>query len=168
MIFRMPQQTMPEALSLQIVPFEPRYRQAFYTLNKAWIDAYFVMEPKDHEALEHPERSVLEPGGQILVALEGGIPVGVCALMVSERPGCRFELAKMGVDPVYQGRGIGKALCKAALEKARELGARKLYLESNTVLKPALALYRSLGFREVTGGTSPYKRSNIQMEVELF
>ncbi len=163
-------QTMPqaEAPPLQIVPFEPRYRQAFYALNKAWIDVYFVMEPKDHEALEHPERSVLEPGGEILVALSGGKPVGVCALMVSDRPGCRFELAKMGVDPGYQGRGIGRALCKAALDKARERGARKVFLESNTVLKPALALYRSLGFREVFGGASPYKRSNIQMEVELW
>lgn len=160
--------TAAEAPSLEIVPFEPRYRQAFYELNKAWIDQYFVMEPKDHEALEHPERSVLQPGGEILVALADGKPVGVCALMVSDRPGCRFELAKMGVDPAWQGRGIGRALGRAALDKARQLGARKVFLESNRVLKPALALYHNLGFREVTGGTSPYKRSDIQMEVDLF
>lgn len=160
---------MPEAEvpSLQIVPFEPRYRRAFYELNKAWIDAYFTMEPKDHESLEHPERSVLKPGGQILVALVADKPVGVCALMVCDRPGYRFELAKMGVDPAYRGRGIGKALCLAALDLARELGARKVFLESNTVLEPAIGLYRSLGFREVTVGASPYRRSNIQMEVEL-
>lgn len=87
--------------------------------------------------------------------------------MVSDRPGCRFELAKMGVDPAYQGRGIGKALGRAALDKARLLGARKVFLESNRVLKPALALYHSLGFREVVGSPSPYQRSDIQMEVEL-
>lgn len=56
--------TEAQAPSVQIVPFEPRYRTAFYELNKAWIDQYFVMEPKDHEALEHPERSVLAPGGK--------------------------------------------------------------------------------------------------------
>ena len=152
---------------LAIVAFEPRYKKAFYELNKAWIDRYFTMEPKDHETLGHPERTILEPGGHILVALTGGKPVGVCALLVSDRPGCRFELGKMGVAPNSQGRGIGRALCIAALETARRQGAQKVYLESNTLLEPAIRLYRSLGFREVDAGASPYKRSNIQMEVDL-
>ena len=156
------------AADLVIVAYEPRYKKAFYELNKAWIDRYFTMEAKDYETLEHPERAILEPGGHILVALEGERPVGVCAMIVSARPGSPFELAKMGVDPGFQGRGIGRALVVAALEWAREQGARKVFLESNTVLKPALALYRSLGSREVSGSASPYKRSDIQMEVELY
>lgn len=163
----MQQKPDPGAPDLEIVAYEPRFKRAFYDLNKAWIDQYFAMEPKDHETLGHPERSILEPGGHILVALAGGKPVGVCALIVSDRPGCRFELGKMGVDPRFQGRGIGRALCLTALETARRHGAEKVYLESNTILEPAIALYRSLGFREVTGGASPYRRSNIRMEVVL-
>lgn len=157
-----------QAPALQIVPFEPRYRSAFYDLNRAWIERYFTMEAKDHETLGHPELSIIEPGGHILVALAGEQPVGVCALMVSDRPGCGFELAKMGVDPAFQGRGIGRALCRAALEMARQFGAQRVYLESNTILGPALHLYRSLGFRQVDAGASPYRRSNIQMEVDLY
>lgn len=164
----MQQKPSTPAADLDIVAFEPCYKKAFYDLNKAWIDRYFTMEPKDFETLEHPEQSILEPGGHILVALQGATPVGVCALIVSERPGCRYELGKMGVEPAWQGRGIGRALVVAALQWAREHGAQKVFLESNTVLKPALALYRSLGFREVPGGTSPYQRSDIQMEVELY
>ena len=83
----------PRAADLVIVAFEPRYKKAFYELNKAWIDRYFTMEAKDYETLEHPERAILEPGGHILVALDGERPVGVCALLVSDRPGCRFGLA---------------------------------------------------------------------------
>ena len=164
----MQQKPVSPAADLEIVAFEPRFKKAFYELNKAWIDRYFTMEPKDYETLEHPEKSILEPGGHILIALQGSTPVGVCALIVSERPGCRYELGKMGVDPQFQGRGIGRALVLAALAWAREHGAQKVFLESNTVLTPALSLYRSLGFREVTGGTSPYQRSDIQMEVELY
>jgi len=163
----MSQKPDARAADLVIVAYEPRYKEAFYQLNKAWIDRYFTMEPKDHETLGHPERNILEPGGHILVALTGGKPVGVCALLVSDRPGCRFELGKMGVAPEAQGRGIGRALCLAALETARRHGARKVYLESNTILEPAIRLYRSLGFRDVDAGASPYKRSNIQMEVVL-
>lgn len=163
----MQQKPHSQVADLEIVAFEPRYKKAFYDLNKAWIDRYFAMEPKDFETLEHPEQSILEPGGHILIALQGATPVGVCALIVSERPGCRYELGKMGVDPAWQGRGIGRALCLAALETARRHGAQKVYLESNTILEPAIRLYRSLGFREVPGGTSPYKRSDIQMEVVL-
>ncbi|RYY25293.1 MAG: MarR family transcriptional regulator, partial [Chitinophagaceae bacterium] len=49
----------------------------------------------------------------------------------------------------------------------RELGARKVYLESNTKLEPAINLYYKLGFKKIAGAPSPYERCNIQMELEL-
>ncbi|MEE8062491.1 MAG: GNAT family N-acetyltransferase, partial [Gemmatimonadales bacterium] len=78
--------------------------------------------------------------------------------------GDRYELAKMAVSPEAQGKGIGWLLGQAVLDRARELGATTVYLESNTVLEPAIALYRKLGFKRVTGAPSPYARCNIQME----
>lgn len=50
---------------------------------------------------------------------------------------------------------------------AKELGASKIYLESNTILKPAIQLYQKLGFQKIVGRTTPYKRCNIQMELIL-
>ena len=74
----------------------------------------------------------------------------------------------MGVDPEYQGRQIGKKLGIAAIDKARELGAVRLFLLSNRKLKPAIALYRALGFKEVSiPEETHYMRSDIQMELEL-
>ncbi|MNU10588.1 hypothetical protein D3C72_2578290 [compost metagenome] len=47
------------------------------------------------------------------------------------------------------------------------MGGKKLYLESNTNLKPAIRLYEKLGFKKVTGNLSPYKRVDIQMALDL-
>jgi ribosomal protein S18 acetylase RimI-like enzyme len=58
-------------------------------------------------------------------------------------------------------------LGKAAAEKARSLGAKKLYLESNTILQPAISLYYKLGFQKVVRRETPYERCNIQMELVL-
>ena len=76
-----------------------------------------------------------------------------------------FELAKMAVSPTAQGLGIGWLLGQACIERARSLGVRRLYLESNTRLKPAISLYHKLGFRKVAGPPSPYERCDIQMEL---
>lgn len=78
-----------------------------------------------------------------------------------------YELAKMAVAPTVQGKSIGWLLGQAALEQARSAGANKLYLESNTVLRPAINLYQKLGFRKIAGHPTPYQRCNIQMELNL-
>lgn len=152
---------------IRIVPYEHGYRKAFYTLNKLWIDRYFEMEPRDEQILGDPETHILNPGGHILVALSGATPVGVCALLVTDRPGYDYELTKMGVAPDYQERRIGWRLAEAVLALARKNGARRIFLESSTRLPVALNLYRKLGFREIRGGRSPYKRSDIRMGITL-
>ena len=65
------------------------------------------------------------------------------------------------------GKGIGWLLSIAAINKARQLGGKTIYLESNTVLKPAINLYQKLGFQKVVRKPSPYNRCNIQMELSL-
>ena len=72
----------------------------------------------------------------------------------------------MAVDEKYRGQKIGKALGEAAIEKAHTFGAHKIILYSNTILTPAIGLYRKLGFVEVPVD-GPYKRSNIKMELKF-
>lgn len=152
---------------IQLVPYTPEYQEVFKQLNEAWIRQYFKLEDKDYESLDHPEETILDKGGQIIVALWKGRPVGVCALIKSDYSKYPYELAKMGVAPEARGLGIGYRLGLAIIENAKELGARNLFLESNTILEPAISLYRKLGFKEIQGYTSPYERSNIQMLLEL-
>ena len=76
-----------------------------------------------------------------------------------------FELAKMAVEPAAQGRGYGDRLVEAAVEFARAAGARRIILVSNTLLGPALNLYRKHGFRDVPlDPANGYTRADIQLE----
>ena len=156
-----------ESKDVKIVEYKPEYQQAFRELNVEWISKYFEMEEADYKALDNPEDYILKKGGKILVALYENEPVGVCALIKMNNSEYDFEMAKMAVSPKAQGKSIGWLLGKAIAEKAKELGAKKIYLESNTILKPAINLYYKLGFEKVFGLETPYKRCNIQMELVL-
>lgn len=91
--------------------------------------------------------------------------VGTCALIKLDDH--RYELAKMAVTEKAKGKGIGWLLGQAAINKARELRAEAVFLESNTILEPAIKLYQKLGFQKIVGQPSPYQRCNIQMELKL-
>ena len=152
-----------ESGQVEIVDFQPRWQPAFRKLNEEWITKYFRMEESDYKALDHPKEYILDKGGHIYMALYKGEPMATCALIPMDDGG--FELAKMAVSPRAQGLGIGWLIGKACIEKARALGAPRVYLESNTALKPAINLYHKLGFRKAAGPPSPYERCNIQMEL---
>jgi len=156
-----------EAKAVQIVEFKPEYRKAFKELNQEWIEKYFKMEKADFLALDNPESYILEKGGNILFATYDGQIAGVCALIKLDSLDYDFELAKMAVSPAFQGKGIGYILGQAIIKKAKEYKAKNLYLESNTILKPAIQLYQKLGFEKIKGKPSPYERSNIQMVLNL-
>jgi len=153
--------------NIEIVDYQTKYRDAFSSLNKEWIDAYFTMEEEDEKALYNPEEYIIDKGGYILVVLLDDRPIAVCALIKLYQSKHDYELAKMAVSPQYHGRGIGYLLGKAVVNKAKSLNAKSLFLESNTILEPAINLYRKLGFVEVPIKDSPYKRSNIQMVLFL-
>ncbi|MGZ3767017.1 MAG: bifunctional helix-turn-helix transcriptional regulator/GNAT family N-acetyltransferase [Mucilaginibacter sp.] len=154
-----------ESSKVTLIDYTPEYKKAFKQLNEEWIALHFRMEESDHKALDHPQEYIIDKGGHIFIALYGGEAVGACAIIKMDDK--KFELAKMAVSPKAQGKSIGTLLGRACIEKVRELGADTLYLESNTKLKPAISLYRKLGFEKITGPPSPYERSNIQMELKL-
>lgn len=161
------QKKLRESLDVEIVDYNPKYQAAFRSLNEEWISTYFEMEAADYKALDDPEAYILSKGGKIFVALYNGEPLGVCALIKMEDPVYDFEMAKMAVSPKAQGKNMGWLLGKAIILAAKDMGASKLYLESNTILKPAINLYHKLGFQKIIGRPTPYKRCNIQMELDL-
>lgn len=161
------QKKIRESKDVKIVEYKPEYQEAFRALNVEWISTYFEMEEADYKALDNPDEYILKKGGKILVALYDNEPVGVCALIKTNVHDYDFEMAKMAVSPKAQGKNIGWLLGQAIVEKAKDLGAKKIYLESNTILKPAINLYYKLGFEKVFGLETPYKRCNIQMELVI-
>jgi putative acetyltransferase len=153
---------------IQIRPFQPGDETPFRTLNEAWISKYFTIEDADRILLEHPVANIVQAGGHIVMAMAGHKAIGCCALLANG-PG-EFELAKMAVLESERGRGIGRRIIEYTINYARSLGARRLYLETNSKLANAIHLYEAVGFRHVSPGElppTPYARADVFMEMKL-
>ena len=161
----MEQKKIREQPEIEFVPYSRKYKKAFKDLNIEWIKDYFEVEEADLRILDNPEGYVINKGGHIVMALYKNRPVGTCALIKMENG--TFELSKMAVSPSVRGKGIGYLLGQHMIKMAKKMGAKALYLESNTILKPAIQLYYKLGFQKVSRRPSPYARCNIQMELSF-
>ena len=158
----------PGADAIFIREFQSSDEDAFRVLNEEWIREYFTLESKDIEALSDPRGAILDRGGRIFFAIRNGRAVGCCALVAKDR--AEFEVSKMAVTKSCRGLGLGRKLLESVIGYAHTTGAMRLFLESNRKLAPAIALYESLGFREVPPDravASPYARSDIAMELFL-
>lgn len=150
---------------LEISDFSLADKEYFRSLNHEWINKYFELEDLDKQILDNPETNILANGGHILMARYQRQTVGTCALIKVSRE--VYELGKMAVTEKMQGLKIGQQLCRAAIEKAKQSGARKLDLYSHRSLAPALHVYCKLGFKEVPCPPTGYKRADIKMELDL-
>ena len=155
-------------------------------MNREWIEHFFVMEPHDEELLGDPATHVLGGAarGEIFICerADGGereskelvegednpLVLGACAIVwlppgrAPPEPAC--ELIKMGVRAAARGAGVGRLLGEAAMAHAWALGARSVHIWSNTVLVPAITLYKSLGFAECAMGEGEvFERANIRL-----
>ncbi len=141
---------------------EEKYLNDFVRLNEQWITKYFELEQADIDLAKDPGK-IVRGGGYIFAAVEENEVLGVCALF-KEGAG-KYQLARMAVNPKYQGSGIGRYLLQSVLDRLEEIGASTVYLISNTKLESAIHLYKKFGFTTVSIGQHPvYSRANIEME----
>jgi ribosomal protein S18 acetylase RimI-like enzyme len=150
---------------LCIIPYSSDYKSDFENINKAWVEEFFSLEPFDIAQLENPEETIIQPGGDIIFAKIGDEIVGTVGLAKTEEG--IFEMVKMGVKSSAQGKGVGLALAKAIIEKAREMGGEKIVLYSSTKLQPALHIYKKLGFEQAIPESGKYCRCDVKMELKL-
>jgi N-acetylglutamate synthase-like GNAT family acetyltransferase len=152
-------------MELQLIDYQPAYQPYFEKFNKAWLEEFFVVEPLDKWVLENPDEAMLKQGGKIYFAASGATIIGTVGLRFIENG--VFELTKMAVDKTYHGGGAGKFLCQAGIDKAREMGVKKLILFSNRVLENAIHIYHKLGFTEIPVAPGTYGRADIMMEINF-
>lgn len=104
-------------------------------------------EPEQYRAAL---RDIDRSGSALLVAELDGEVVGVCQLIVFRHiqagGGRCAEIESVHVHPDRRGLGIGTALLRHAIERARALGCYRVQLTSNTVREDAHRFYGSLGF----------------------
>jgi cysteine desulfurase / selenocysteine lyase len=152
-------------MDFQIIDYKPEYQPYFENLNRAWLEEYFTVEDFDKWVLENPEEAIIKTGGKVYFATIGSTIIGTVALRFLGDG--VYELTKMAIDKAYNGNGYGQLLCQAGIDKAKELGAKKLVLWSSRVLKNAIHIYNKLGFAEIPVIPGTYGRADIMMEINF-
>lgn len=95
------------------------------------------------------------PAGRLLLALQGNEVAGCGALRPLDRDVC--EMKRLYVRPAFRGKGVGGAMTDALISSAREIGYQRMRLDTLPSMAAAIAIYRSLGFREI----APYRANPV-------
>jgi ribosomal protein S18 acetylase RimI-like enzyme len=88
------------------------------------------------------------PCGCLLVASVGDEPAGCVALKQLADGVC--EMKRLYVRSGHRGTGLGRSLAEQIIREAKRLGYQAIRLDTvPSIMGSAVALYRSLGFREI-------------------
>ena len=133
----------------------PRLRSATNADCRSVVDLVYTVlgeyhlkpDPQCTDAdLKDIEQSYLNRGGVFYVLEDrDGTIVGSYGLYPMQPGVC--ELRKMYLHRDHRGKGYGRLMLEEALAKARQLGFARITLETASVLKEAIRLYESYGFR---------------------
>ncbi len=96
-----------------------------------------------------------KPAGRLLLAFQGDEVAGCGALRPLRSDVC--EMKRLYVRPAFRGKRIGDAMISALISSAREIGYQRMRLDTLPSMATAIAIYRSLGFREIV----PYRTNPV-------
>ena len=149
----------------RIEDLKPEYHERMKEISYNWLRKYDVLDEEDIPVLEDPFSEVIGKGGYFFVGIAGGEVVS-CAALEKTADG-DFEIAKLAVDERYFGRGYAVKIMEHAIARAKEEGAERVILYTNSKLAPALGLYKKFGFTQVMSYDCKYPSADMEFELKL-
>lgn len=147
---------------MKVIEYNPVYKDSFIQFNTDWIvDNFGCLEKEDIETFDRIDEE-LANGAMIYFAVEDDIPLATC--MAKPMGGETWEICKLGSNKHREHKGCGSCVFEAALQWAIGHGAKRLFIISNSRLKPAIHIYEKYGFKEIKLDDYEYDRGNIAFE----
>ena len=113
-------------------------------------DAWFVNKVFGHQSLATELEALAitygPPNGQTLLAIRNAEVCGGGAYRRLSDGTC--EMKRLFVPSRFGGTGTGRRLCNALIQSARADGFPLMRLDTGNLLKEAIAMYKSMGFRD--------------------
>lgn len=106
-----------------------------------------------------------EPTGCIILSCENDKPFGCVAVRKFENDIC--EMKRLYIPKTYRGRGIGRELAARIISIAKELGYKKMRLDTLETMTEAISLYKSMGFCEIGKYRENPIKEVVYMEIKL-
>jgi putative acetyltransferase len=145
---------------------ETQQARALFEEYAAWLGFNLCFQNFDKELAELPG-DYAPPNGRLLLAIENDQVAGCVALRkIGEATG---EMKRLYVRPAFRGQGLGRILTDTIINAAREEGYQRLRLDTLPGrMDQAIAMYRSLGFKDIERYyNNPYEDAAF-MELNLM
>lgn len=120
----------------------------------------------DREWLDLPGEYA-SPEGALLLATSAGRLAGCVGLRPFPLPGA-CEMKRLYVRPAFRGLKLGRALVEQVIQVARRSGYSLLRLDTHpSTMRPAVELYRRIGFQEIPADPAPQVVGLCYMELRF-
>lgn len=108
---------------------------------------FFGHAPLEFEDMDDIQSHYSGSTGAFLVLTDDGKVVGTGAIRCLDDSTC--ELKRMWFLKEYRGRGLGKQMAQMLLDSAKQMGYKRVRLDTSPTLEQAVGLYRKLGFHDI-------------------